>query len=95
VLSPTTHSVFRRRESWHVRILGRMRRASAAKPVGSSCAWASDVTFFLAICKEMVETGIAPDLITGDGLAQASFEATGLRPTLAQSTQKLAGSFRR
>jgi glutamate synthase domain-containing protein 2 len=65
VLSPPTHSVFRTPKEL-CELVGRLRELSGGKPVGFKLCLGKRREF-LAICKAMLETGIAPDFITVDG----------------------------
>lgn len=65
VLSPPTHTAFKTPVEL-CRFLGRLRELSGGKPVGFKLCLGKRREF-LAICKAMLETGIAPDFITIDG----------------------------
>lgn len=65
VLSPPTHTEFKTPEGL-CRFIGRLRELSGGKPVGFKLCLGKRREF-LAICKAMLTTGIAPDFITVDG----------------------------
>jgi glutamate synthase domain-containing protein 2 len=65
VLSPPTHTAFSTPVEM-CRFLGDLRELSGGKPVGFKLCLGKRREF-LAICKAMLETGIAPDFITVDG----------------------------
>ena len=65
VLSPPTHSAFST-PAGLCQFLGQLRELSGGKPVGFKLCLGKRREF-LAICKAMLETGIAPDFITVDG----------------------------
>ncbi|HVY31839.1 MAG TPA: FMN-binding glutamate synthase family protein [Polyangiaceae bacterium] len=65
VLSPPTHTAFKTPVGL-CQFLGELRELSGGKPVGFKLCLGKRREF-LAICKAMLETGIAPDFITVDG----------------------------
>jgi glutamate synthase domain-containing protein 2 len=65
VLSPPTHDEFRTPDGL-CRFIGKLRELSGGKPVGFKLCLGKRREF-LAICKAMLSTGIAPDFITIDG----------------------------
>ena len=65
VLSPPTHAEFKTPRELCL-FLGRLRELSRGKPVGFKLCLGKRREF-LAICKAMLATGIAPDFITVDG----------------------------
>ena len=65
VLSPPAHSAFRTPIEM-MRFLARLRELSGGKPVGFKLCLGKRREF-LALCKAMVETDIAPDFIAVDG----------------------------
>jgi glutamate synthase domain-containing protein 2 len=65
VLSPPTHTAFKTPVEM-CQFLGRLRELSGGKPVGFKLCLGKRREF-LAICKAMLQTGIAPDFITIDG----------------------------
>jgi glutamate synthase domain-containing protein 2 len=65
VLSPPTHTAFQTPIEL-CRFLGRLRELAQGKPIGFKLCLGKRREF-LAICKAMLVTGIAPDFITVDG----------------------------
>ncbi len=65
VLSPPTHTAFQTPDGL-LRFLAHLRELSGGKPVGFKLC-VGKRREFLAICKAMLATGIAPDFITVDG----------------------------
>jgi glutamate synthase domain-containing protein 2 len=65
VLSPPAHAAFST-PSELCRFIGRLRELSGGKPIGFKLC-VGKRREFLAICKAMLETGIAPDFISVDG----------------------------
>jgi len=65
VISPPAHTAFSTPLGL-LRFVAKLRELSAGKPVGFKLCIGRK-TEFLAICKAMLETGIAPDFITVDG----------------------------
>ncbi len=65
VVSPPAHSAFDSPLGL-VRFLDRLRELSGGKPVGFKLCVGREVEF-LAICKAILETGLAPDFVTVDG----------------------------
>ena len=65
VNSPAAHTLFDTPVGL-VRFIARLRELSGGKPVGIKLAIGRK-SEFLAICKAMVQTGVAPDFITVDG----------------------------
>lgn len=65
VLSPPAHTAFKTPLEM-CRFLGRLRELSGGKPIGFKLCLGKRREF-LAICKAMLDTGIAPDFITVDG----------------------------
>jgi glutamate synthase domain-containing protein 2 len=65
VLSPPTHTSFDTPDGL-CRFIAQLRQLSGGKPVGFKLC-VGKRREFLAICKAMLETGIAPDFITVDG----------------------------
>jgi glutamate synthase domain-containing protein 2 len=65
VLSPPAHSAFDSPEGL-CRFIGQLRELSGGKPVGFKLCLGKRREF-LALCKAMLSTGIAPDFITIDG----------------------------
>lgn len=65
VLSPPGHSAFKTPVGL-LEFLADLREASGGKPVGFKLC-IGERSEFLAICKAMVETGLAPDFISIDG----------------------------
>ena len=65
VISPPSHSAFGTPREF-VAFIATLRRLSAGKPIGFKlCVGAR--TEFLAVCKAILETGIAPDFVIVDG----------------------------
>ncbi len=65
VISPPAHSAFSTPREL-CEFIGRLREASGGKPVGFKLC-VGKRREFLAVCKGMLETGIAPDFIAVDG----------------------------
>ncbi|MCB0343637.1 MAG: FMN-binding glutamate synthase family protein [Bdellovibrionales bacterium] len=65
VLSPPAHSAFSTPRGL-LEFVARLREASGGKPVGFKLCVGRPVDF-IAICKAMIASGIAPDYITVDG----------------------------
>lgn len=65
ILSPPAHSAFESPEGL-CHFLGELRELSGGKPVGFKLCVGKKVEF-IAICKAILKTGIAPDFITVDG----------------------------
>ncbi|ANH40223.1 Glutamate synthase [NADPH] large chain [Nocardioides dokdonensis FR1436] len=78
VISPPYHRVYETPREL-VRFIGRMRELAGGKPTGIKLCVGSRADV-LAICKAMVEEGIAPDFITVDG----SEGGTGAAPLVYQ-----------
>ncbi len=75
VLSPPSHTAFNNPIEM-MQFIARLRELSGGKPVGIKFCLGSR-SEMLAICKAMLETGIAPDFITVDG----GEGGTGAAPT--------------